>query len=147
MSRQRWYQDGLTFSCTQCGDCCRRPGDVRFSPTEADAVAWRLLGPTANADDLVGSLWSVDFDGHYRVEVVEGGACPFLSDNQCTIEDRKPIQCATYPFWSEVLESPALWGAEARYCEGIEREGSHYSRPDIDAIANERRRTSTDRSE
>ena len=38
-----WYEEGLRFKCTGCGECCTgSPGYVWVSPTEAEAIAKRL---------------------------------------------------------------------------------------------------------
>ena len=51
-----------------------------------------------------------------------GGPCVFLTqDNRCRIYAVRPLQCRTYPFWPEVVESRAVWRGEARRCEGIDQ--------------------------
>jgi len=41
-----WYQDGLRFKCTGCGQCCTgSPGYVWVSPEEAEAMAKHLKIP------------------------------------------------------------------------------------------------------
>lgn len=135
-----WYAEGLAFACTRCGDCCRRAGEVRFSASEADAVARRLLGEIATRESLAGELWHQDYDGAYCVTVDEGSACPFLAEGGCTIHDLKPTHCQTYPFWPEVLERRALWRHERRYCEGI-GEGAPYPFEAIQRILREERCT------
>lgn len=140
MRRSPWYAGGLAFACTRCGDCCRRPGEVRFSPDGADAVARRLLGPSADRASLTPELWTEDYDGALCVDVAEGESCPFLGDGGCTIHDLKPVHCRTYPFWPEVLERRALWRNERRYCEGI-GEGSPYPLEAIERVLAERTAT------
>ena len=35
-----WYENGLQFACTQCGNCCTGlPGDVWFTDAEGKAMA------------------------------------------------------------------------------------------------------------
>ncbi len=119
--KEPWFANGLRFECTRCGDCCRRPGDVRFERHEADRVAAHLLGAGATAVALAGELWLEDFDGTFRIVVEAAEACPFLGEQGCTIHGLKPRQCATYPFWDEILASPRAWTAESRDCEGMGR--------------------------
>ena len=43
MSEEPWYQEGLRFACTRCGDCCGGgPGTVRANGAEIAALARRL---------------------------------------------------------------------------------------------------------
>ena len=40
---QVWYEDGLSFTCTQCGNCCTGPpGFVWFDEAEGEAMAKHL---------------------------------------------------------------------------------------------------------
>lgn len=117
---ETWFSDrSLGFACTRCGACCRRPGTVFVQPVEARAIAERLLGSGASPAALAPDLWEQDELGSWCIEVEEGGACPLLGPTGCTVHDIKPIQCATYPFWPEILASEADWLAEAYWCEGL----------------------------
>ena len=50
------------------------------------------------------------------------GRCIFLGkDNGCKVYEARPVQCRTYPFWPEVVNSRTSWTREAKRCEGIER--------------------------
>lgn len=117
-----WFAAGLRFECTACGDCCRREGDVFVSPDEAAAIVRYVHGEGATVAAFCGELWTEDYDGTLRIEVGAGETCPFLgTDGRCQVHAVKPAQCRTYPFWSEIVESPMSWRAERRYCEGIGR--------------------------
>jgi Fe-S-cluster containining protein len=37
----------------------------------------------------------------------------------CTVYDRRPRQCRTYPLWSGIVHSREAWEAESRDCPGI----------------------------
>lgn len=75
------------------------------------------------------------------MEVREGGACPLLGSQGCRVHDIKPLQCATYPFWDDILETAQSWKAEAHWCEGISPTGRPYGELDIRALLRERSRT------
>jgi Fe-S-cluster containining protein len=137
-----WYaRSGLRFACTRCGACCKRPGFVYLTRVEGDRIAERLQGPDANADTLLGELWVEDEDGLLVIDVPEEAACPLLGPNGCTVHDIKPMQCASYPFWPEILGSERKWKAEKKYCEGINDAAETYSADDVLSILSLRRRT------
>ena len=46
-------------------------------------------------------------------------SCIFLDDeNKCTIYEARPVQCRTYPFWPNVLQSVESWNDECRRKDG-----------------------------
>ena len=94
---QLWFEEeGLRFRCTQCGDCCKRPGFVFLTPFDAHRIAKRLLGEEAVAESLAGELWVQEADGTFRIDVTVDAVCPLLGEEgACKVHDIKPIQCAT----------------------------------------------------
>ncbi|MDX2038792.1 MAG: YkgJ family cysteine cluster protein [Isosphaeraceae bacterium] len=111
-----WYRDGLRFTCTRCGNCCTgAPGYVWVDIDEIDALARRL------------DLERDDFTRRYvrqvgrRFSLLEkpGGDCIFWDRDQgCTVYEARPIQCRTWPFWPENLETPADWDRVRSTCPG-----------------------------
>ena len=50
----------------------------------------------------------------------DGGRCIMNGlDNRCRIYRCRPIECRTWPFWPELLESPESWDRAARHCPGM----------------------------
>ena len=108
-----WYEDGLRFSCSQCGNCCTGPpGAVWFTDKEGRAMAKKL---DITVDDFykrytrkIGVKWSL-------IENVIDGKfdCTFLDRTtekpSCQLYDARPSQCRSWPFWSENLRSEASW--------------------------------------
>lgn len=49
-------------------------------------------------------------------ETDKGPGCVFLDNetNFCKIYPVRPIQCSTYPFWPEIMESEKHWNSEVR---------------------------------
>lgn len=108
-----WYEDGLRFSCTQCGNCCTGPpGAVWFTDDEGRAMAKKL---DITVDQFykhytrrIGSRWSLTenlIDGRYD--------CVFLDRStqkpSCKLYDARPSQCRSWPFWPENLHTEAAW--------------------------------------
>lgn len=111
----------LHFECTRCGQCCIATDGyhVFLDPPEAEAIrAW--LGLSTG--------W---FRRRYLSRHAEGdliaasgpdGRCVFLAaDGSCRVYPVRPLQCRSYPFWPELLNSKTAWQREARRCEGINR--------------------------
>jgi uncharacterized protein len=128
----------LPFECTGCGNCCRTEGNVYMSPKEIQAAS-RHLNMTlsdfiqayayttllqSNGDrNCTMNNSNVNNEEHppwilvKDVNTEEGHACCiFLNSetNQCSIYPARPIQCSTYPFWTNVLESENHWNDEVR---------------------------------
>ena len=108
-----WYEDGLRFSCSQCGNCCTGPpGAVWFTDEEGRAMANKL---DISVDDFykrfarkIDSKWSLtenEVDGKFD--------CVFLDREtvkpSCKLYDARPSQCRTWPFWPENLSSEVAW--------------------------------------
>lgn len=113
---------GLRFECTQCGDCCTRPGPVYLPAPDLRRLAGSLdLTPRA-------------FRRAYGVKSLDGtdavdpddGPCPFHdAERGCTVYEARPTQCRTFPFWPEIVTRRRSWERAARTCEGIGRGRRH----------------------
>ena len=112
-----WYQDGLKFKCTGCGNCCTgAPGYVWVNQLEIDALAKRL------------GMSSAAFEKKYvrqigvRRSLVEykNGDCVFFDNKtrKCTVYEQRPRQCRTWPFWNSNLRSPETWAETCESCPG-----------------------------
>lgn len=113
-----WYQDGLRFECTGCGNCCTgSPGYTWVSLTEIETIADHLkLSIEAFANKYlrqVGQRYSLtERPGNFD--------CVFLRDQKCTIYAVRPKQCRTFPWWAQNLKDKKAWQEAARHCEGIQ---------------------------
>ena len=123
-----WYAEGLSFGCTQCGDCCRgEPGYVWVSQQEIAVIAAEMeMTPAGFMDEFVrrvGVRYSLkerpDGDG-------------VLYEDGCKVYRVRPIQCRTFPFWLENIRSKAAWRQVKRVCPGVGR-GKLYTRAEIEA--------------
>lgn len=113
-----WYKDGLHFKCTECGKCCTgAPGYVWVSEDEMKAMA-ETLHITV---ELFKRKYVRQRDNRYALveKKSEGNACVFLNDNKCMVYKARPMQCRTFPWWKENLNSEESWKLAANYCEGI----------------------------
>lgn len=134
MKKQEWYQDGLKFSCTQCGNCCSGdPGYVWATKEEIRRIAEFLGREDGWLDGK--HLRRVGF--RYSLTERRDGDCIFLKrDNgkaMCSIYPVRPLQCRTWPFWNGVLSSETAWNETARKCPGMNT-GRHYEYVQIEGI-------------
>lgn len=113
-----WWKDGLRFECTVCGRCCHARGEVAqvyANRRERQALA-DFLGIEAEVFDA--RYTQQDEDGHLTLRF-EDGHCVFLKDDQCSVHEAKPVQCRTWPFWEELLESEQTYREEVLdFCPG-----------------------------
>ena len=113
-----WYSDGLRFECTACGGCCGGfPGFVWLSPEEIATFAGHLRLPHEDflADHCrrLGTRWTL--------RETENWNCVMLKDGKCRVYGIRPVQCRTFPFWDENLDSPRDWTNAAKSCPGMGR--------------------------
>ena len=72
-----------------------------------------------------------------RYSLIEkpGGDCIFWDEQAgCTVYPARPVQCRTWPFWAENIESPADWEHVRSVCPGSGR-GQWFSLEQIQASA------------
>jgi Fe-S-cluster containining protein len=76
-------------------------------------------------------------------EAKDQKGCPLLDpDRGCSVHPVKPIQCATWPFWPEMLRDRTEWAAAKSFCPGLDRDdGRRYTRAEILEIRDEKRGT------
>ena len=74
------------------------------SPMKGTVVAWRATGNSLPAPVLQD--------------------CIFLEEARCTVHAAKPVQCATYPWWPELMEYWAWESERESTCEGLDHPDS-----------------------
>jgi Fe-S-cluster containining protein len=126
-----WYKEGLSFQCTQCGNCCTGgPGYVWMSSQEVDRLAEHLKLP--REDVLKKHCRSIGGKISLKETKTEGGLydCVFLTTSQdatgktkrgCSIYPVRPLQCRTWPFWDGLLASKESWTRTKRMCPGMDK--------------------------
>ncbi|WP_428389650.1 YkgJ family cysteine cluster protein [Mucisphaera sp.] len=127
--QQDWYEPGLEFTCTQCGNCCTGPtGFVWHTPEEAQAIADHL-GITL---EQFKTDYAEKRHGRWSLKETKRGHlhdCIFLTWNEnhtkagCSIYQVRPTQCRTWPFWPSNLRSPEAWDNSAERCPGMKQGG------------------------
>lgn len=111
-----WYQDGLRFQCTRCGNCCTgAPGYVWVNDAEIEAIA-AFRGETV---EEVKTLHSRLAGRRRTLREKANGDCVFYEKAAgCTIYPVRPRQCRTWPFWESNLVTPDEWRRTCEICPG-----------------------------
>jgi Fe-S-cluster containining protein len=114
-----WYRDGLAFSCTRCGACCTgAPGYVWVSPDEVARLA-EFRGETV---EQFAAKFVRRVGDRYSLIEKPGGDCIFWDKQAgCTVYPARPVQCQTWPFWSENVETQEDWDHVRTICPGSGR--------------------------
>ncbi len=129
---KRWYAEGLCFECTQCGGCCSgAPGFVWVSAAEAQVIAARL---SMKVEDFLLEHARFVYQ-KYSLKEKPDGDCIFLTRNPigCLIYEVRPVQCRTFPFWTEVMRKKEYWQNTAKDCPGM-NQGRLYTAEEIDVV-------------
>lgn len=131
---QSWYAKGLKFHCTQCGNCCSGdPGHVWATREEIARIA-HFLG---RADGRLDKQHLRRVGLRFSLTEKPDGDCVFLKreggKSMCAIYPVRPLQCRTWPFWTENLSSPEAWTSAHQKCPGMNN-GKHYDFVQIEVI-------------
>jgi uncharacterized protein len=114
-----WYQDGLRFRCTRCGNCCTgEPGHVWVNAEELAAIAGHRGEPV---EEVVALYTYVGYRGRSLREKGNGDCVFYDRRAGCTIYPVRPRQCRTWPFWESNVRSPAAWERTCQVCPGSGR--------------------------
>ena len=138
MAKEKWYQAGLRFECSQCGNCCSGdPGYVWATKEEIGRIS-KFLGRTDGRLDPK-QLRRVGL--RYSLTEKPGGDCIFLTRDGnrtgCGIYSVRPLQCRTWPFWTQNLKSPDTWNEAHRICPGMDQ-GPHHDFVQIETTRTKR---------
>ena len=129
----KWYKNGLCFSCTQCGMCCSGvPGYVWLTHEDVDNISTYL---NISKEEFI-KKYTRSVKGRLSlIELKPNYDCVFLKDHKCSLYSSRPKQCKTFPFWEENLSSKQAWENAKEHCPGIESESARrYSQEEIEAI-------------
>ncbi len=116
VAEEPWYRDGLAFECTRCGNCCTgAPGFVWVDDDEIQ----RLAEFQGESLDDFGRKYLRQVGRDLSLIEKPGGDCIFWDRLKgCTVYEARPVQCRTWPFWPENIESLEDWTRVRRGCPG-----------------------------
>ncbi|MDR1925632.1 MAG: YkgJ family cysteine cluster protein [Planctomycetaceae bacterium] len=131
-----WYKNGLKFGCQSCGCCCGGgPGFVWITQDEIVRLANRM-GISAELFEKI-FVWQVN-GTRLSLKEYPNGDCVLLDEKtkKCKFYEERPIQCKTWPFWSQNIRQKQSWDAIAEDCPGCNK-GRLYT---LDEIKNQKNR-------
>ena len=113
---QPWYQDGLRFRCTRCGDCCTgAPGFVWVADADLSAIA----AHRGETPEEVQAFYTRRTTRGRTLREKANGDCVFYDrEHGCTVYPVRPPQCRTWPFWESNVASPERWQQTCAVCPG-----------------------------
>jgi Fe-S-cluster containining protein len=130
---QPWYQDGLNFTCSQCGDCCTgAPGVVWVNDEELQQIADYLDKPIGE----IRLFHTRTVRGRVSLREFQNGDCTFFDPEKrhCRVYPVRPMQCQTWPFWTSNLSSKQKWDSVCEECPGAGT-GTFFSLEEIEQRA------------
>ncbi len=126
---QEWFahSEGLSFSCTLCGNCCTGPeGYVLVDDAEVAALARRMA--LSVGDFLARYTRETSMGRSLTERMTDAGLdCVFLDREKipgkavCGVYEDRPRQCRTWPFWKSNLTSRNAWDRAKRTCPGMDK--------------------------
>ena len=126
---------GTNFECQGSGNCCVSRGSYGY-------VYLSLLDRQRLAKSFKLSLkkFTQKFcdknNRYYHLkELKKNGDCIFLIDKRCSVYKSRPIQCRTWPFWKENLNSKGWRKDIYNFCPGIGK-GKFFPKENIQKIIN-----------
>lgn len=124
---EKWYKDGLSFTCTQCGNCCSGPPGYVWATKEEIGRISEFLGRT---DGWLDKQHVRRVGLRYSLTEKPDGDCIFLKRQGgkalCSIYPVRPLQCRTWPFWNDNLRSEQAWeDVHRNVCPGMNSGQQH----------------------
>lgn len=126
-----WFSDGLRFTCTRCSRCCRHESGYVFL-SDDDIQRFCSYFSVSREEFIQKFCTRVDLEFTQRISLKEqeNFDCIFWKNGLCSVYEARPLQCQSYPFWTQNLNSDASWQSLEKECPGINI-GDRHSLVDI----------------
>jgi Fe-S-cluster containining protein len=115
-----FYEKGLKFECQRCSYCCRHePGFVFLSENDLNAMVKEL--DMSEEEFVTQYCTRVDIGFFKRLSLIEkkNHDCIFWSEEGCRVYKARPLQCRSYPFWTQIVQDKDSWDEESLSCPGM----------------------------
>ena len=95
-------EKGIKFECQGSGNCCVSRGSYGFVYLSKEDVKNLSINFNLSSDKFIKKYCSI-----------------FLEDKRCSVYTSRPVQCRTWPFWPENMNSKTWNNEISKNCPGI----------------------------
>ena len=113
-------EKGIRFECQGSGNCCVSRGTYGFVYLSQKDIKTLSIGFKTTEQNFVKN-YCQKTDGFIHLKELKknNGNCIFLKENKCTVYKSRPIQCRTWPFWPENMNTKTWNNDIAKNCPGV----------------------------
>ena len=113
------YKEGIKFECQGSSNCCVSRGSYGYVYLSKKDIIKLSKFKKIKIKEFV-DLYCDKTDGFTHLkEDIKNKECQFLDKKKCTVYEARPIQCRTWPFWSENMKAKT-WSSEVKkFCPGV----------------------------
>ena len=113
-------EKGIRFECQGSGNCCVSRGTYGFVYlSKKDIKKLSIYFKITEQNFIKNYCQKTDGFIHLKELKKNNGNCIFLKDNKCTVYKSRPIQCRTWPFWPENMNTKTWNNDIAKNCPGV----------------------------
>ena len=125
------YKKGIRFKCQGSSNCCVSRGSYGYVYLSKKDIIRLSKFLDLKINNFL-KLYCDKTNGFYHLkEKMKNGECQFLDKKKCSIYIARPIQCRTWPFWSENMNGKTWNKKILELCPGIGK-GKLFNKSEID---------------
>ena len=113
-------EKGIRFECQGSGNCCVSRGSYGFvylSKKDIKKLSDRIK--ITKYEFLKDYCDKTDGYVHLKELKENKGDCIFLVNKKCSVYKSRPIQCRTWPFWPENMNTKTWNNEISKNCPGV----------------------------
>jgi Fe-S-cluster containining protein len=106
----------MRFECQPgCTKCCEQQGFVYLTEEDILRLSRFLALPCTTFEQR----YVYRTKNLRRLRVPRHAQCGFLKDGGCSVHQAKPLQCASFPYWPQLVGNTKNWRETGAWCPGI----------------------------
>ena len=127
------FKNGIRFKCEGSANCCVSRGSHGFVFLSKKDLTRLAKFFKISLINFKKSYCEATNKFLHLKEIKKNGECIFLKNKKCSVYKARPIQCRTWPFWPENMNSKT-WNRDIiNFCPGIGK-GAIISKKIIDRL-------------
>ena len=113
-------EKGIRFKCQGSGNCCVSRGSYGYVYLSKKDIKTLSIGLKTTQKKFIKNYCD-ETDGFIHLKELKKnkGNCIFLIDKRCSVYKSRPIQCRTWPFWPENMNTKNWNNDIAKNCPGV----------------------------